>query len=338
MSTLAPIIVAGHACLDLIPVLPAGLALAPGTLTQVGPAAISTGGAVPNVGLALHRLGAAARLVGTIGDDPFGRALADHLASFDPTLGRSLLVLPGGTTSYSIVVGVPGLDRAFWHCSGVNDVFDPDAVPDTTLADAAWLHFGYPPIMRRVCDDPASLRRLLDRARAAGARTSLDLCSIDPASFAGQVDWRAWLTTVLPAVDVFTPSFEETCVALGYREMPITRTNVEELARELRSLGTPAVLLKLGDVGAYYQDATMDAHAPCFAVDFAGATGAGDSTIAGFLAGMTSGRGVEASLQLAVAAGGASCERHDATSGIPTLAELEARIAAGWRRSDKTLR
>ena len=56
------IVVAGHVCLDIIPAWdPAGgdvqSRMVSGALLNVGPATLSTGGAVSNVGIALHRLG-----------------------------------------------------------------------------------------------------------------------------------------------------------------------------------------------------------------------------------------------------------------------------------------
>ena len=70
-------VVAGHLCLDIIPGLghlQSGEFLRlfqPGHLIEVGPAAFSTGGAVPNTGLALHRLGVRTQLIAIVGSDLF---------------------------------------------------------------------------------------------------------------------------------------------------------------------------------------------------------------------------------------------------------------------------
>ena len=75
-----PVVVAGHICLDIIPAFrrntsaPDAL-FAPGALVEIGQAVLSTGGAVSNTGLALHRLGTPVRLMGKIGDDLFGEAV-----------------------------------------------------------------------------------------------------------------------------------------------------------------------------------------------------------------------------------------------------------------------
>jgi len=46
-----------------------------------GAATVSTGGAVSNTGIALHRLGVPTRLMGKVGDDILGRAIPDVLRS-----------------------------------------------------------------------------------------------------------------------------------------------------------------------------------------------------------------------------------------------------------------
>ena len=71
------IVVAGHICVDIIPawtqtVESISAVFRPGRLTEVGPAMVSTGGAVSNTGIALHRLGVPVRLMGKIGPDLTG--------------------------------------------------------------------------------------------------------------------------------------------------------------------------------------------------------------------------------------------------------------------------
>jgi len=147
------VVVAGHICLDIIPVLAEEPDLRPGSLVEIGPAALSAGGPVGNVGLALHRLGVPVRLVGKIGADVFGRVLLDVIRRRDPALADGMLVASGETTSYSVVISPPGLDRTFLHCAGANHTFGAADVPVDALCGARILHFGYPPVMRRFYAD-----------------------------------------------------------------------------------------------------------------------------------------------------------------------------------------
>ncbi len=209
-ATAAQIVVAGHICLDVIPELGGPLDVQPGGLVVIGPSAVSTGGPVGNVGMALHRLGVPVRLIAKIGDDMFGRELLSILRGGDPALADGMIVVPGETTSYSVIVNPPGIDRTVLHCAGANDTFGVADVPLDRLDGARILHFGYPPIMRRLYSDGGlELAGLFAAAHDRGLVVSLDTCVPDPNSAAGRVDWVAFLARVLPAVDVFSPSVDE---------------------------------------------------------------------------------------------------------------------------------
>jgi sugar/nucleoside kinase (ribokinase family) len=357
-------VVAGHVCLDIIPELRGG-APGPGALAVCGPAALSTGGAVSNTGLALAKLGVPTRLAGKIGDDLFGRNVVALLGAAGRELAAGMVPAPGEVTSYSVVLSPPGQDRSFLHCPGANDTFGADDVPEELLAGAALLHFGYPPLMRRMCaDGGAECAKLLRRVRAAGLTASLDMARPDPASPAGRVDWRAWLARVLPEVDIFLPSVDELLFMLDrprFEELEsrpgglvaaLDGELLAALAGEILALGVAVAVVKLGAAGLYLRSsadrarlahagraaprgdewAGRELYAPCFAVEVAGTTGSGDCTIAGFLAGLLRGLAPEETLESAVAVGACSVEVADATGGVRGWDRTRARIAAGWPR------
>jgi sugar/nucleoside kinase (ribokinase family) len=359
------VVVAGHCCLDIIPTLaalPHG-DLRPGMLVEAGPAVLAPGGAVSNVGLALHRLGMRARLIGKIGNDELGGALLNLYRAHDPELAADMVVAPGEATSYSVVISPPDRDRIFLHCPGANHTFGAADVRDDALDGGRIFHFGYPPLMRGIyADGGEQLSAILDRAHAHGMVTALDMALPDPSSEAGVVDWRAFLYQVLPYVDLFLPSAEETLFMLDRmrwvgqwmhsRDHDVLRgldvTVLAELADELLGYGAPVVGLKLGERGMYLRTTGDGARlsaiglldptawsgreliVPCFAVDVAGTTGSGDATIAGFVTGMLHGLRPEAALKSAVAVGACSVEQVDATSGIPRWDAVQARLARGW--------
>jgi len=261
------IVVAGHICLDIIPTFDRGgdvkSLLVPGTLVEVGPAVLSTGGAVSNAGLALHRLGVRTRLMGKIGDDLFGDAVLGVVRRHAPALAEGMLITSGEPTSYSVVISPPGVDRVFWHCPGANNTFSAADVPYDELAGAAIFHFGYPPLMRRMyADGGIELATMMQRVKALGVVTSLDMSRPDPASAAGQADWRTILRRVLPHVDLFLPSLEETIFMLDRARFERSSVRADGRAAydgavlsavsdELLALGAGVVGLKLGDQGFY---------------------------------------------------------------------------------------
>lgn len=377
-------LIAGVTVLDLIPTFPvnsSGLSsgtqaktlLSPGQLMLVGPAQVATGGAAPNTGLALHQLGVPVRLAGRVGDDLFGKIILDLLAQRSPELARDMLVVPGETTSYSFVINPPGFDRAFLHCIGANDSFTADDIPLERLANTSLFHFGYLNVMRGMyVHEGREIQRLYRRAKSEGVVTSLDIAFPDINSEAYHQDWEAIFSALLPDVDFFLPSFNETlllldCQAYDRLTSQASRDQdspagilsgadgalISALGEHLLQLGAAIVGLKLGDQGLYLRTTSdsqrlawitarlpIDPQAwrdrelivPCFKVKVAGTVGAGDCTIAGFLAGSAAGQPPDAVMTAAVAAGACCVESADATSGVPSWENLQSRIQRGWDR------
>ncbi len=363
-SNTAEAVVAGHICLDIIPQFPdrggdLQTLLRPGTLTQIGPATLSTGGTVSNAGLALHRLGIRTRLMGKVGDDEFGLIIRQHLASIDPALAQGMIISKGEHSSYTVVVSVPGVDRIFLHYSGTNDTYGSRDVATESLTGARLFHFGYPPVMKRLYSDGGvELAEIFRRAKSQGLTSSMDMTQIDPRSEAGRIDWRALLGRVLPHVDIFLPSIDEILFMLGRTTAAIDGPLLDSVAQQLLDMGSRIVVLKLGDQGLYLRTTAEEQRladlggcapsdpaiwtgrqiiAPCFDVNVVGTTGSGDCTIAGFLAGMLRKLTPEQVVTAAVGVGAFCVEQPDATSGVPTWAALEQRIASGWARRDVTL-
>jgi sugar/nucleoside kinase (ribokinase family) len=367
------VVVAGHVCVDIIPsfgetVAPLEALLRPGHLTIVGPAVISTGGAVSNTGLALHRLGIPVRLMGKIGHDLFGEAILSVFRSHSPALADGMLISPGEDSSYTLVINPPGIDRIFIHCPGANDTFGAADIPIDEVRQARIFHFGYPSLMQRMhSDDGVELAQLMANVKAAGVITSLDMSLPDPGSSAGRADWQAVLERTLPYVDIYAPNLEETLYMIDrprYAAMaagsalPPDGDLLHALSSRLLAMGAAIVALKLGDRGLYLRTTDQpgrlaalagllpadltgwvgrELYTPCFRVKVAGTTGAGDSAYAGLLAGLLYGQSVEAVLLSSAATGACSVERADATSGVPHWDDVQARLRAGWARYPNTL-
>ena len=343
-----PVVVAGHACLDLIPTFIAGTGMPkPGQLTEVGSAVVSTGGAVPNTGLALHKLGFPVRLVALAGDDLFGRALGELLAVSGADI--RLKIRPEVSTSYSIVLSTPGNDRSFLHSPGANHQFMPDDITDADLHGASAFHFGYPPAMRRTFEDSGvGLARLFARASAAGMLTSLDTCFADPSGPAARADWSSIFRAVLPYVSIFCPSIDELPILLGRADGAEVLDNLHFIAADLIQTGAAAVAIKLGAEGLYLRTTSdperlrrarlpaswkaRELRSPCFMTNVVNTTGSGDCTVAGLLAAALLGYGPVEALTYANAVGAFSVEAQDATGGIRPWAEVSARVEVGWRR------
>ena len=361
-------VVAGHICLDVFPTLVGGaVVFKPGQTVEAGPVVFSTGGPVSNTGLALHKLGISTGLMGKVGSDLFGQAILQIIESHGSGLFDGMVVVPGESSSYSIIISPPNADRMFIHAPGCNATFGVDDVRFDMLKAVRLFHFGYPPLMERMyINDGAELATIFQRVKALGITTTLDLCMPDPNSVAGQADWHAILGATLPYVDVFLPSAEEILFMLRRQlfdqfaantsiSRPLDQMEPEmfsELGKILLDMGAKIVGLKIGDRGLYMRTANesvlsnmgrcqvkdvaswsnRELWAPCFATQVAGTTGSGDATIAGFLMGLLRGMTPEETLQAACAVGACNVEAVDALSGIRSWPETAERIAAGWPR------
>lgn len=372
---MALVVVAGHLCVDLIPIISAESAasesfLAPGRLSEADGLTIAPGGCVSNTGIALHKLGTPVRLAGRLGDDPIGRLTREVIASVHPALTQDLEQVPGAAGAYTLVISPPGVDRTFLGFLGPNDTFSSAHVPEDLLRQADLFHLGYPPLLRMMyAEGGAELARLMRRAKELGATTSLDTAMPDPARPSGKADWSSILGRALPYVDLFMPSVEELLFMLwrerynalarevGHAGMidALTTDDILTLAGRALALGPRLLAIKMGRRGLYLRTGEIGAAmgravplapaawnrrelwAPCFRVQVAGTVGAGDAAIAGFITALLRHMDPEMALTAAVAVGACNVEAADATSGVRSWDETLRRLRAPWERLDARL-
>jgi sugar/nucleoside kinase (ribokinase family)/D-arabinose 5-phosphate isomerase GutQ len=162
-----------------------------------------------------------------------------------------------------------------------------------------------------------TVRRVFERARAAGARTVLDL----DIPLAEAVPWlgsEVELWQVLALADVLKPS---RAAVKGL----CTARDPEGIARELQSrLGCSIVALTLGKDGAFVLTEQGGAHLDAAGVDVRDTTGAGDAFLGGFVAGLRLGLGPVEAARLGNACGAACCERIGAFPEAPEACRRRA--------------
>jgi len=240
----------------------------------------------------------------------------------------------------------------FLHYPGANDSFKNSDVNFNDVKEGKIFHFGYPPLMRQMyLYNGNELVNLMKRAKQFGLVTSLDMAYPDPKSEAGQIDWKEFLRNVLPYIDIFLPSLDEIAFMLKY-EAPIN-SKFSDIATMLLQMGAGIIGLKLGDSGFYLRTSSNQERlaflrkcgytdiktwinrellSTCFKARVVGTTGAGDSTIAGFLAALIKKSGITDAINSAVAVGACNVEALDAVEGIPSWATVQSRITNGWEK------
>ncbi|MEZ4667045.1 MAG: PfkB family carbohydrate kinase [Anaerolineae bacterium] len=331
----------------------------PGRLYSIDPIVVSTGGAVSNTGLALHKLGMKVGLTATVGDDLIGQMILLYLRQRDASLAEHIVVQAGQASSSTIALSPANADRTFLHCTGTNDVFGFANVDFTLAEQARIFHLGYPTLLPQlVQQDGEELQAIFERAKACDAITSLDMAQPDPNGSIARQNWRRIFERTLPYVDIFLPSIEEIVLTLRRvdydRWTPnilnhIDRNYLFDLAGEFLDMGTVITGFKLGAMGMYVRTGdlnsigrlkhvTLDGNewsnrelwVPAFEVDVKGTTGAGDSAYAGFLTALMKGYSPLDTLKWACAVGACNVEVADATSGIRSWDEIKLRLEAGW--------
>ncbi|WP_138305849.1 carbohydrate kinase family protein [Clostridium sp. 1001271B_150615_H5] len=365
-------VAAGHICIDITPLFPKGSAgeagkiLAPGSLVQMDGVDIHPGGAVANTGLAMKRLGVDVRLMGKIGKDELGTLILKCLEGHGAAEG--MILSDQEKTSYSVVLAMPGIDRIFLHDPGANVTFSGSDLDFEAIKEAHLFHFGYPTLMRHMYQNQGEeMARMFRRIKEGGTAISLDMAAIDPSSEAAGADWKGILEKALPYVDFFVPSAEELCFMLDrerYREWTkraegrditevIQVKDVKPLGQMVLDMGAGAVLIKCGAPGIYYRTASgnriedlcrklnlsmeswkdKEGFEPGFEPDtVVSGTGAGDTSIAAFLASVLREADLKEAVEMAAAAGACCVAAYDALSGLKSLEEMKERIRRGWRK------
>lgn len=358
------ILVAGSIVLDIIPevYIPKGepvpeIFLSEGKQTDCSRTHIYLGGEVGNTGLALNRLGCDVRLVSKIGDDSVGEIVRETLRRYNVEF--TLIEMMGEQSSCCVAIALPDKDKMSLHSRGASQLFKAADITDEMTEGISLFHFGYPPSMKYlVQNEGEELVNLLKNVKSKGITVSLDMSLPDLKTFLGKVNWRPVLKKILPYVDLFLPSLEESLFFLHREEyVELVKTfgskdllscinvkeTAEKLANELIDLGGTLVMLKCGHEGMYLKTAGKERwnnvgkagpdnldgwcdkqiwQKPVKVKRILCRTGAGDVAIAGFLSSFLHGDNAKTALGIAAWAASKCIQSYDTISGLCPLMEL----------------
>ena len=126
------------------------------------------------------------------------------------------------------------------------------------------------------------------------------------------------------------------------------------MSDELIESGVAISAIKLGDKGLFLKTGIMKGKNICslinkelwsrrqlfstvYKVEVVGTTGAGDTTIAGFLSQIVKGSKPEEAINIGTAVGASCVEELDATSGVKSITEIKERMKKGWEKANSSL-
>lgn len=272
------------------------------------------GGGAHNVCIGLARMGASfpLRAVGMVGDDEDGRWLLTE--AFQNRVDITALhKTKEASTAYTDVITVKATGRrTFFHSRGASRLLQPRHVE---WGPSKILHLAYLLLLDGI---DAFAPQLLQRARAAGVRTSIDLVSADRARFK---------EVVLPALEhvdyLFLNDFEAgECAerALRGKDGAPDREAIREAAQALWR--DNLVVIHMPE-GAFAKSREGEIWVPSKKVEsIVSAVGAGDAFAAGMLYGLHEDWPVQQAMDLGHLAAGACLGHETTTGGLRPVSEL----------------
>lgn len=260
-------------------------------------------------------LGLRVALFGKQADDAEGRFLR---AGMDRLGIEHEIDLSGGASSRAHVFVAPDGERAIYMARGATAELRIEEIETRhrRLIEDAHL------VTSEVSQVPlAVVRRVFELARAAGARTVLDL-DVPLRDAVPALGTRTELDAVLACADVIKPSLTAT-------EGLLRATDPEAVAEELaRRTGCEAVVITLGADGALVSAQGSLARVPTASIQVVDSTGAGDAFLGGLLAGLRLDLDWAGAARLGNACGACCCEQLGAFPDDP--AACRRRVLELW--------
>jgi len=262
------------------------------------------GGKGANQAVAAARLGARTTFLGRVGNDLFGRRLAQGLA--DEGVDTQALGTVDGCPSGAAMILIDAAgENSIVVTAGANGRLTPDDVAAAAglieAADAVILQLEVP---------IETVARTIRLARRAGTPTVVD---------AGPP--RRPIDTAVFEADVLTPNEAEAAALL---DVPPRARRPEDLARLLLARGPRAVVVKAGAYGAVVAEDGRVEHVPAFAIEPVDTTAAGDAFTAALAVSVVQGSDLASAARRANAAGALAATRLGAQPSMPTMDDVEA--------------
>jgi ribokinase len=262
------------------------------------------GGKGSNQAIAAARLGARTEMLGAVGNDVFGKTLRDVLAD-NGVDAAGVKVVRGATTGVAVIQVAEG-DNAITGAAGANARFATPMVGRKPRKGEIWVAQFETPL--------ATTKAVFRRARAAGARTILNLAPM-----------VRHPKRLLKLVDIAVLNEIELAQATGIKITAASSQAV--IAAACRKLGPAIVIATLGGRGLVMVSSDGVIDLPAFKAKVVDTTGAGDCFVGALAARLLSGASIIDAARYANAAAACSVERLGAAPSMPTPKEVAARLA-----------
>lgn len=258
----------GEALIDFVSAVPvASIAAAPAFV----PAA---GGSPANAAVALARLGVSTGFVGKVGDDPFGKHLAETFARHGVDTSQLHFDATARTALAFVAVDEAGHpDFVFFRHPSADMLLRMEDLDPAYLSQAVVVHTGS--IILTAEPARSTIVEALRLTRAAGRLVSLDP-NVRMSLWGDEERLRAVLLPILELADVVKLSEEDMGPLVGTADRVAGSAAVMERGPRL-------VVVTRGRDGCFCRSPNATFDVPGFEVPVLDTTGAGDAFVAGLL-------------------------------------------------------
>jgi len=317
---MVPVVCLGELLIDFVS-LESGVSLEQASAFQKAP-----GGAPANVAVGLAKLGHEVGFIGKVGDESFGRFLANVLQENGVDItGLSFDAETRTMLAFVSLTDEGERDFMFYRHPSADMRLTLEDIPKELIEQAVIFHYGSISLISEPCR--SATYHALDIARKSGV-----LISYDPNLRLGlwenaQRAKQEILAGMRPA-DLVKVNDDELEFLTGTRQL-------EDGAKQLLTIGPKLVVVTLGAEGSFFYTDTAAGHVPGNAVKAVDTTGAGDGFVAGLLSGLLAycepgkayvfpGKAeLEACCRLANAVGALATTKRGAIPALPTRDQVE---------------
>ena len=300
------IVVLGGINMDLIAVAPK---LPTSGETVVGESFYTApGGKGANQAVAAARLGASVKMVGRVGKDSFGPMLLDGLRSYN-------IDVRGVAEDSKNASGIAMILLDAQRQNHIVAIYGANTACDTAQSEAA----------KVALDGADALLLQLE------IPTEVSLAAAKHAKELGvKVIWDPAPALEMPSdayalADVLTPNQVEASLFTGIEVIDVE--SARKAAGALLGRGTPAVAVKLGELGVYYASANESGYIPPYEVEVVDTIAAGDAFGAALAVALVEGKPLHDAVRYGAAAGALAVTRPGAQEAMPARHDIETLIA-----------
>lgn len=266
------------------------------------------GGDALNEAKILAKLGFESAYIGRVSDDIIGRGIIDDLKNAgvctdhikltsDPTC--SVIKLVGRNDRRNFIIPRNGTTLQMLSAED----FDLSLISHAKILTVGSL-FVHPLLTAD------ALEPVLTKAKEAGVTVCADMGLNDRVSM-------AYLEGVWDKIDYFFPNLEEAQALTGENDYHV-------IAEKLLEKGVKNIIIKLGGEGSYFRNAQTEILQPIIPAEkVLDTTGAGDTYMGGFLAGLLKGYDISRCMELGAACSSLTIQVFGASTAISSMAQVE---------------